>query len=71
MRRMSEEEDDDLQDWCAANWPVLFRNKPDEVLPALRAVCEDRKLDWYIRISAMEPAVAMAQWRGNTDLFVR
>ena len=68
MRRMSQAEDDDLQDWLAGDWPALFRNKPGEVLPALRAVCEDRGLDWYLRANALDVVVATAQWRGAEAL---
>jgi hypothetical protein len=68
MRRMSEAEAYDLQDWFAGNWPALFRNKPDEVLPAVRALCENRSLNWYLRTCAMEPVVATAQWRGAEAL---
>lgn len=61
MRRMAEDEDDNLQDWLAGYWPALFANKPESVLPALRAVCMDQKLDWYIRVNAMAPVVAAAE----------
>jgi hypothetical protein len=68
MRRMDKEQDDNLQDWLAGYWPVLFRNKPDTVLPALRALCEDRDLDWYIRANAVDPVVAAAQRQGGEAL---
>ncbi len=41
MRRMSEQENDNLQDWLAGHWPALFDNKPVSLLPALRALSED------------------------------
>lgn len=65
MRRMSREEDHDLQDWLASCWPALFQNKPESVLPALRALCEDRAVDWYIRTCAVEAVVAAAQRQGG------
>lgn len=64
MRRMAEEEDYDLQDWLAGYWPALFANKPDSVVAALRALCEDRSLDWYIRANAAEPVIAGAERSG-------
>jgi hypothetical protein len=68
MRRMSREEDHDLQDWLAGYWPALFQNKPENVLPALRALGEDRAVDWYIRTGAIEAYVVAAQHRGNDAL---
>ena len=53
MRRMAEAGDDNLQDWLAGDWPALFANKPATVLPALRELCADRTLDWYIRTNAV------------------
>ena len=67
MRRMSREEDHDLQDWLASCWPSLFQNKPECVLPALRALSEDRAVDWYIRAGAIEAAVAAAQHQGRDE----
>jgi hypothetical protein len=61
MRWMAVDEDGNLQDWCAGDWPALFRNKPPAVLPLVRAVCEDRSLDWYTRANAVEPVVAAAR----------
>lgn len=68
MRRMAEADDSNLQDWLAGNWPALFANKPDAVLPALRDLCADRALDWYIRTNAMDPVVAAAERRGREAL---
>ena len=67
MRRIDEEDDDNLQDWLAGKWPALFRNKPTSVMPALRALCEDRELDWYIRSDAVETALACAHAQGEAD----
>lgn len=60
MRRMSLEEDDDLQDWLAGFWSAQFLNKPDSVLPALRELCEERDMDWYIRANAVYPVIFAA-----------
>ena len=68
MRRMSREEDHDLQDWLASCWPLLFHDKPESVLPALRALCEDRTVDWYIRACAIEAVVAATQHQGRDEL---
>ncbi len=65
MRRMSLEEDDNLQDWLAGYWPALFRSKPESVRHALRELSEDRKLDWYIRTNAIEAVVASASCHGG------
>ena len=68
MRRMSEADDANLQDWLAGYWPALFRNKPDDVLTAVRAVAGDRTLNTYVRANAMNAMVAMAQQRGPAAL---
>lgn len=67
MRRMSRE-DHDLQDWLASCWALLFHNKPASVLSVLRALCEDRAVDWYIRSCAIEAVVAAAQHQGRDEL---
>lgn len=66
MHRLSLE-DEDQQDWLSGYWPALFKNKPDSVLPALRAICEDRGMDWYIRSNAIEPVIDAAFRRGGSD----
>lgn len=68
MRRMSEAEDFDLQDWLASEWPALFANKPDILLRPLRDLCSDRTLDWYMRATAVDPVVAAAQRNGGEAL---
>ena len=68
MRRMAQAQDDSLQEWLSGDWPALFRNKPAGILPALRAVCEDRNLDWYIRANAVDAVVAAAQGQGDQAL---
>jgi HEAT repeat protein len=68
MRRMSQDNDHTLQDWLAGDWPALFRNKPESVLPALRALAEDSNSDWYIRANAMEACVAAHHVRGKDAL---
>lgn len=68
MRRMAEEDDDNLQEWLAGHWPALFANKPAGALPALRELCADRTLDWYIRANAIDPVVAAAERQGCESL---
>jgi uncharacterized protein (DUF2384 family) len=68
MRRMERAGDHDLQDWLAGYWPALFRNKPETVVPPLKALALDRHVDWYMRIQAVEAVIAMAESRGPEAL---
>lgn len=68
MRRMALEDDENLQGWISGYWPALFQNKPDSVLPALRALCEDRNMDWYIRVNATDPVMAATARQGGEAL---
>lgn len=68
MRRMSIEDDDNLQDWLAGCWSALFWNKSPSVLLALRALCVDQSLDWYIRANAIDPIIDCAADHGETAL---
>jgi len=68
MRRMSMEDDKNLQGWCSGYWPALFANKPESVLPALRALSQDRTMDWYIRANAIGPVIAAADRQGEGAL---
>ncbi len=68
MRRMSEEDDRNLQDWLAGHWPAFFGNKHESLMSALRALCADRDCDWYIRANARDALVAMAQCAAPTTL---
>jgi hypothetical protein len=68
MRRMDEAEDEVLQEWLSGYWPALFRNKPDDVFPAVRALGEERAIGWYIRVDAVNAAIAAAQARGAESL---
>lgn len=68
MRLAAEMEDGDLQEWLSGYWPALFANKPDTVLPALRGIGADRRLDWYVRANALDPLVAAAERRGPEAL---
>jgi len=68
MRRMADEEDENLQEWLADYWPALFRNKPASVFPALRVIAEDRSLDWDARFNAIEPIVYGSQALGPDAL---
>lgn len=67
MRRMSVD-DDDMQDWLSGYWPALFQNKPDSVLPALRALSEDRDMDSYMRANAIETVIVAAARQGGEKL---
>ena len=68
MRRMSEQDDDALQDWLSVHWPALFGNKPASLMSALRTLCEDRNFDFYIRACATDALVAMAQRTDSATL---
>lgn len=68
MRRIDEELDEDLQDWLSGRWPALYLNKPASVLPAVRALCDDYELEWYIRHDAMESVLALAHREGGPAL---
>ena len=68
MRRMSREDDENLQDWLAGFWSALFLNKPGSVLSALRALCEEHDLDWYMRANALDPYIAAALRQGGESL---
>ncbi len=68
MRAMSERDDQNLQEWLSGYWPALFRNKPPGVLAQVRAIVEDRSLDWYMRSNAIDAMLAMEQQRGAAEL---
>ena len=68
MRAMSTHDDENLQEWLSSYWPALFRNKPPSVLPLVRAIVEDRSLEWYIRSNAIDAMLTMEQQRGTTEL---
>lgn len=63
MRRISHDGEFNLQDWLAGYWPALFKNKPE--LAALRALSEDRAVDWYMRANAIEAYIGAAHHRGD------
>jgi hypothetical protein len=68
MRRISREDDENLQDWLAGFWVAQFLNKPDSILPALRDLCEEREMDWYMRANALDPYIAAAVRQGGEAL---
>jgi hypothetical protein len=68
MRCMSVEDDENLQGWLSGYWPALFQNKPSSVLPALRELCLDQKLDWYIRTNAIDTVIASAARQDDASL---
>ena len=61
LRLAEEEEETGPDDWLDAKWPALFRNKPDDVLPALRALSMNGDFDWFIRTQAITTVVSFAQ----------
>lgn len=64
MRRIEQAQDDSLQDWLSGYWPALFCNKPDAVEPPLRDLAQDRGIDWYMRIQALDSVVSFGERRG-------
>jgi hypothetical protein len=68
MRAMSINENDNLEQWLASHWASLFRNKPPSVLSEVRAIVEDRTLDWYVRSTAIDAMLAMEQQLGPQAL---
>jgi len=54
--------------WLVGYWPALFRNKPDSTRDAVRAVAEDRSLDWYYRCGAVAAGLGMAAVRSAQAL---
>lgn len=68
MRRMSDAEEDSLQEWLAGYWPALFRNKPETVFSPLRELCQDRSVSWFIRANAIDAVVADAKRNGELVL---
>ena len=67
MRQLAQE-DDDMQDWLSGYWPALFLNKPDSVLSALIALCEDGNQSEYMRFNAIETVTAAAARQGGEKL---
>jgi yecA family protein len=65
--RMQEYPDDDLWDWVAESWPMLFRGKGEQCLQELRNIAADRSYDWYPRVMALESALALAHSVGRTE----
>ena len=68
LRRMAQDGDDDLQDWLSGYWPALFRNKPESAIEAVRSLCLDHALGWYLRIQGTEVVAAAAHTRGGAAL---
>jgi hypothetical protein len=68
LPRITEDGPNDLQEFLAGYWPVLFRNKTDAVQRDLRALCGNRTLDWYTRVVAADAAVFVRARRGGEAL---
>ena len=59
--RLAQAGDAGPDDWLDGYWPALFRNKPEDVLPALRALSANRDLDTFVRVQAIIGVVAFGQ----------
>jgi hypothetical protein len=68
MRRIEQARDESLQHWLSGYWPALFHNKPDGVEPPLRELAQDRGIDWYMRIQAIESLIMLGERRGAKAL---
>jgi hypothetical protein len=68
MRRMDAAGDDGLQEWLDGAWPALFANKTPSNLEALRVLARDRKVNWYMRLQALDAVVAAAERQGGDAL---
>ncbi|MBI3771478.1 MAG: DUF1186 domain-containing protein [Gammaproteobacteria bacterium] len=68
MRRMSDAEEDSLQEWLAGYWPALFQNKSETVVSPMRELCQDRSVDWFIRANAIDVVVADTKRNGESAL---
>ena len=68
MHRTDMEEDENLQDWLSGYWVALFRNKPESVQPALRKLCEDGEVGWFMRANAFDPVIEAASRQGGETL---
>jgi len=68
MRRMAKAEDEELQGWFSGYWPALFRNKPHSLEPELRRLAHERRIDWYMRIQAVESVISFGERRGAEAL---
>jgi hypothetical protein len=61
MQRMDEAGDENLDEWFFGYWPALFRNKPVSIVPALRAFAEDGARGIFLRVNALDAAVALSE----------
>lgn len=68
MRRIDEQDDDNLQDWLAGYWPALFANKSFSLAKDVRALAEDGRLGWFTRCNAMEVALFLHHREGEQSL---
>lgn len=68
MRRIEQARDENLQDWLSGYWPAMFRNKSDGVEPLLRELAQNRGIDWYMRIQAIESLLMLGERRGVSAL---
>ncbi len=68
IRRLSLEEDEDMQDWLAGYWSALLSGKPGNVNAALRILSEEGGMDWFVRANAIEAVAADASRQGGEML---
>lgn len=68
MRRMDAADDENLQEWLDGAWPALFANKAAANFAALRSLAHDRKVNWYMRLQALDSVIADAERTGGDAL---
>jgi len=68
LRRIHDENDDDLLDWLSGWWPMLFAEHTPPVIERLWKIAEDRGLDGRLRVEALSTVVAAAERSGPAAL---
>jgi hypothetical protein len=66
LRVVTAKADGAVKDWLHTAWPAFFRNKPSGVLDEVKAVAENRELQWTNRRAAVDAVIAIAQ-NGSAD----
>ena len=68
IRNMCRNEDENIQEWLSGYWPALLHNKPVSVIPSLREICTDKKIDWFMRTNMTDVIIATARNKGAEEL---
>lgn len=68
LQQMDVAADDNLQEWHAGHWPVLFANKPADVDAQLLEYVKDRAHSSFSRVDAFEAMLSRAAHQGEEAL---